>query len=431
MARGLYRRRKAGPNGKLKDVGAWVIDMRIKDVPEFAGIPKRLSKSSGVFPGQRNGEQVYREMKLMIKELIRDRDAATLRRIQNGTLSLPSVYARWKEGRIHLAKEYADRRVVKEWNGYIAESGLRPSTKVNRKAIVSALVAKGLLTEQTVVNDLPERLRAIRKHYEKTGQSSAFNTIRIELGSFLSKGLGMESDSPFLRDVMRVKQMPVEATREHHPFYTPRECADFCHELLKRPTGHASRYVESVLFMCRHGLRPEEFAGRNFEVDDKTGHLRVRGTKNKNAIRLVPLLTELPSFDPPKIDTLNRMFERMGTPVRCRDFRRTYSIWCLVAQIPENRVRAYMGHSGGSVTHVYQKATPKQELLDADRELLRKWFEAEMKKAPKVRQTVSLSSGYKDMVQGSLPSLSKLQKAANRESKAVRKARRTEFPKES
>ncbi|MCX5761741.1 MAG: hypothetical protein NTW72_09585, partial [Gemmatimonadetes bacterium] len=78
MARGLYRRRKAAKNGKLRDAGAYIIDMRIKNAPEFAGMNLRLVKTTGVLPQSRNASAIVQEMKLMIKELIRDRDAKTL-----------------------------------------------------------------------------------------------------------------------------------------------------------------------------------------------------------------------------------------------------------------------------------------------------------------------------------------------------------------
>lgn len=404
VTRGLYYRRKADRSGKLRNVGAAVIDMRIKDVPEFAGMNLRISKTSGVHRGQRNGETIVAEMKLMIKELIRDRNATALRKIQDGTLTLPSAYKRWREGRIHLAEEFADRRVVKEWLDYLKEAPLAEKTKANRRAVVAALKAKELLTDQTVVNDLPAVVKKIHRHYAATKQAPAFNTIMIELGAFLTKGLGMERNSQFVNDVLRVPRLKQETRRDPHPFHTPRECAEFCARLLRRPTPHSQHYVESVLFMCMHGLRPDEFSGRRFLIDPETEHLRVRGTKNPNAKRLVPLTLALPDFEPFRVDTLNRMFTRMKSPVRCRDFRRTFSIWCLQAGIPENRIRAYMGHAGQNVTQGYQRTVPRQAMLDADRDLLRAWYLKEMDRAPKPRERVLPPSALREVMRAvSLP----------------------------
>ncbi|MBA4072587.1 MAG: hypothetical protein C0497_12245 [Gemmatimonas sp.] len=394
MTTGLYRRRKAGKNGKLRDAGAYVIDMRIKRVPELAGIKQRLFKTTGVFPGHRNASTIVAEMKLMIKELIRERDIVTLRKIQSNVLSLPSAYKQWKTGRIHLAEGQEDKRVVKLWRSYIEHAPLAESTKTNRLAIVSALEAKDFLTAQTVVNELPELLKKIRRHYEGKKQAPAFNTIRIEVGAFLTKGLNMEPDSRFVRDTLRATPLPVRSRREHHPFYSPHDCEAFCADLLLRKTALNRVYVESVLFMCLHGLRPEEFAEKRFAVDPKTEHLRIAGTKNPNAARVVPLLWEYPSNTTPKIDTLNRLFERMKSPVRCRDFRRTYSIWCELAGLPSSRVRAYMGHAPETVTQTYQSTVPKQTTLDLDRATLVKWYQDELAKERQPRKRGAPATAY-------------------------------------
>lgn len=398
MSRGLYRRRKVDKSGKLRDAGAYVIDMRIKDVPEFAGMKLRLFKTTGVYPGQRNSAAIVSEMKLMVKELIRSRDAATLRKIQSGSLTLPSAYKRWREGRIHLAEEFADRRVVKEWLKYIDEAPLAQRTKANRRAIVAALQAKGLLTDKTVVNDLPDIAKRIHKRYAAAKQAAGFNTIMIEIGAFLTKGLGMDRTSQFVRDVLGVPRLKHETRRGRHPFLTPRECADFCVQLMRRPTPNARYFAESVLFMCMHGLRPDEFAGRRFGIDPETEHLRVRGTKNPNAKRVVPLSWEVPTFQPFAVDTLNAAFARMKSPVRCRDFRRTFSIWCIEAGIPQNRIAAYMGHAGQTVTQGYQTTIPRQTMLDNDRDALTEWYVKQLSQSPKTRKKVEPSSALRALM---------------------------------
>ena len=381
----MYRRRKAGKNGKLRDAGAYVIDMRIKRAPELAGIKPRLAKTTGVYPGHRNASTVVSEMKLMLKELIRERDAATLRQLQENKLSLPSLYKKWKQGRTHLAEPFEDQPVVKLWLRYLDQAVLAEKTKANRRAIVASLQAKELLTGQTVVNELPQVLARIRRYYEPKKQVSAFNTVRIEVRAFLTKGLGFETDSVLLRDVLRVPPLKQAKRREHHPFYSPLECVHFLTRLTKRATGQAKHYAASVLFMCMHGLRPHEFEGKCFVIDSETGHLRIAGTKNPNAQRLVPLQHKFVG-EPPRVDTLNRLFERMGTDTRCRDFRRTYSIWCELAGIPNPRIQSYMGHADHTVTQTYQRTVPRHTTLDEDRKKMHEWWKAEIAKAPASRK---------------------------------------------
>lgn len=397
MTRGLYQRRKRGIRGKFTNVGAYVIDMRIKRVPELAGLKPRLFKTTGVLPGMRNSETVVREMKLMIKALILNRDVSTLRRIQENKLSVASAYEAWKAGRLHLAQGYEDQSILKLWRRYYQHAQVAESTKANRLAIIAALVSKKLMSEEDVINDLPIILPRIRRHYALTKRAVVFNTIRVEVKAFLTHGLDMDSSSPLVRAVDRIPAMKRLKRRDHHPFYSPHECVEFCQQLLKRPNPKAELYAASVLFMCRHGLRPEEFAGRQFSVDPETGHLRILGTKNPNAERVVPYLWEFGSASPPKIDTLNRAFWRMKSKTRCRDFRRTFALWCEAARIPNSHVQAYMGHAARTVTQTYQQSVPKQVTLDEDRRVLEKWFNKELATMPAKRQEVAPLSAFRAM----------------------------------
>ena len=375
--------------------------MRIKNVPEFAGMRLRLAKSTEVFPGDRNAASVVREMKLMIKELIRTRDAATLKRIQDNKLTLASAHAKWRTGRLHLAEGHEDKRVVKAWREYYAKATMAEVTRKNRLSIIDALLSHELISNTAVVNELPEILADIRRHYEKEKQHNAFNSTRIELLAFLRRGLGFEDGSLFIQAVRKVPPLRQPRRKEHHPFESPRQMMEFCASLAGRQTPHASVYAESVLFMCVHGLRPEEFAQRRFEVDSETLHLRIRGTKNENADRIVPLMVEYPAqLQPPRIETLNRLFERMGLPVRCRDFRRTYAVWCEAAGIVQSRIRAYMGHADSSVTHTYQRVKPRVAILDEDRDQLRAWLNARLKEAPSARKVPDLKSGLSLIMAG-------------------------------
>ena len=364
MPKGLYRRRTAHPKtGKLRHTGAYVREIHLpKDVPEFAGMKRRFVRTTGLRPGDRNAEVIVAEIKRMIKELIRERNKGVLRKIEKKSMSLLSLHKWWKEGRVHLARDYEKYRVVEEWNRYYDEGPHSSTTKVNRKAVVAGLVSKGFLTDQTVVNDLPGILVKVRRHYEAKKQVPAFNIIRIELIAFLTRGLGMESDDAFVRELERVRPLKQGKRREHQPFDTPRECADFCAQILKRPTSDASLYAESVLFMCKHGLRPQEFEDKKFQIDPATEHLRINGTKNPNAKRVAPLSSSFLPENPPKIGTLNMMFARMGSPVRCRDFRRTFAVWCQSAGIPQARISAYMGHGAKTMTQRYQAPSPNLPL---------------------------------------------------------------------
>lgn len=388
---GLYRRRPQGKGEPKRFVGAYILDMRIKDVPEFAGINKRIVKSTEVFPGDRDAERLVREMKAMVKELIRNRDADPLKRIQDGSLSIRSAYTKWKTGRLHLAYGFEGENLLKLWRDYYAKASYAPATQKSRKAMLDALVSHGLLTDENVVNDLPDVLAGARDHYARRKKHQQFNTIRFEAVAFAKGKLRVDDASPFLQAVRKSEPLKLVGRREHHPLDTPRALRSLLESLEARetiPTPARRSYQSAALFMCLHGLRRDEFDRQQFETDKHTGHLRIHGSKNDNAKRVVPRMMMLETGDlMPNPASLNRIFERMGSPVRCRDFRRTYSVWCERAGIPANRLRVYIGHAEMTMTQLYQRQKITREMLDDDRERFRQWFDEEFQKpAPEPRE---------------------------------------------
>jgi hypothetical protein len=382
----VFRAQTRNPSGKRRQYGTLVLDMRLKKLKEFRGMNLRLKKATGIPANARNAVEIVGQMKRMIRELERKRNVKKLRAIQNGDLSLASAFAFWQDGRLDLAQEHGDKKILMHWRAYIGT--LKGDiTRSNRLDVVQAVENHGLISEKNVLNDLPLLLKNIRLHYENQKQYVMFNTIRIELLSFLTKGLDIKGDSTLLRETMDVRRFTKLKRRKHHPFLSPRDCAVFCSEVQNRKSVHAERYVETILFLCLHGLRPTEL--EKIGIDPSTKHLKVTGTKNTNADRVVPLAVrpdELPT-NPPKIDTLNKLFERMGSPVRVRDFRRTYSRWTDESGISYLRYKVYLGHGNRSVTEHYQQADPDRDALDEDAEKLRVWFDAELKRTPTKKET--------------------------------------------
>jgi hypothetical protein len=381
------RTKTRSPSGKLHAYGTLVLDMRLKKLKEFRGMSLRLKKATGIPASARNAVEIVKQMKLMIRELERKRDVMKLRAIQNGDLKLLSALVLWQEGRLDLAEAHGDKKILKHWRDYINTEIRREVTRRNRLVIVAALENHGFISGKNVLSELPSLLRKIHVHYKTQKQFVMFNTVRIELLLFLKKGLGLEDDSTLVLEIKKIPRLDVLEKRKHHPFLSPRDCRAFCSDVQSRKSVHAEQYVETILFLCLHGLRPTEL--EKIEIDPSTKHLKVTGTKNKNADRIVPLVVrpdELPAR-PPKIDTLNKLFERMGSPVRVRDFRRTYSRWTKESGISYLHYKVYLGHGNRSVTELYQEADPDQRALDEDADKLREWFEAELKKTPTKRET--------------------------------------------
>jgi hypothetical protein len=381
-----FRTQARSPSGKLRAYGTLVLDMRLKKLEEFRGMSLRLKKATGIPASARNAVEIVKQMKLMIRELERKRDVKKLRAIQNGDLSLASAFVLWQEGRLDLAEEHGDKKVLKHWRAYINTANRREITRRNRLVIVAALENHGFISAKNVLNDLPSLLKRIRLHYKNAKQLVMFNTIRIELLSFLKEGLELDEESGVVRAVKKVPRFKKLVRRKHHPFLSPSDCADFCREVKNGKSVHKNHYANVILFACLHGVRPTEL--NKIEIDPTTEHLKVVGTKNENADRVVPLLLspdQLPT-NPPKIDTLNRLFERMGSQVRVRDFRRTYSRWVEEAGISHLHYKVYLGHGSRTVTDLYQRADPDQSALDEDAKKLQVWFDKELKRTPTERQ---------------------------------------------
>ena len=129
--------------------------------------------------------------------------------------------------------------------------------------------------------------------------------------------------------------------------------------------------------MALHGLRPEEFANGLWQRDTKTGHIRINGTKTKNAVRVVPNITWLKP-EPRSLKNLQMRlyFLKPPTPVRARDFRRTASVWWEAAGIPRSRYRYYMGHGAVEMTDRYQVRSLTEAILNEDKQKLETWIQS-------------------------------------------------------
>jgi hypothetical protein len=371
--KGLYRQKKY-IDGKLVHAGSFRVDVRTP----FASCP-RIAKLTGVFPGTPRAKERVSQIKEMLHDLVVSRDETTLLRIHRGELKLLDALHFWLQGRIALADSFQSEPLIARLEGYISSAVLRDTTKTRNRAIVAALMNKGLLQKDHTVRQIPEALRAIRRHYELSGNAAMFNNTRMMILAFLKKGLGYDNTSRIYLDVQAVEQLKLVRRRDHHPFLSPHDMLDLIARLRAKGSPAGQQYAHAVAFMCFHSLRPNEFTSGSFERDNATGHLRINGTKNPNAYRVVPMLNYFHGA-PPKLGTLNATLTRLvpPTPVRCRDFRRTYSVWCEAAGIPRSRYQRYLGHAVTDVTAIYQQTRPTRETLDEDQQRLLEWLREEM-----------------------------------------------------
>ena len=379
---GLFRQRQV-VNGKRQSVGSYRIDM----LTPFSSVP-RLVKSSGVFPTTPNARDRVREIKLMVKDLIVDRDESTLVKLQRGQVKLLDALHYWKQGRISQVESHLHEPLIPQLRAYIDRGVLAATTQKRCHATVNALIAKQLLNDNHLVRDVVEILQDARDRYDGAHQPEGYNNLRIFLLGFIRKHLRHPRTSLLYQQVSGLEALAVRGRQAHHPLLTPHDLVALLQQIATRDTlssDDRDRYAQLVVMMCFHGMRPTEFLSARWERDKSTGHLRIRGTKTPLSNRVVPMMTYFRAYHatPIRLGTINSVFERIGIETRLRDFRRTYSIWCELAGIPRARLQRYLGHAPRDVTDIYQQVTPQRAVLNEDRDRLRAWFEAGLKQKRK------------------------------------------------
>lgn len=359
----LYRHRSK-VNGATRPVGSYTIDIRTKTVG-------RIFKSTGIFPSNKHAVDLLQEIRFMIKDLDISRDEIRLGRIKHGTVRLLDALVAYKTGCDSAAEAHGHKLLGPTMRTWLSSYSVSQYTIRQYTSYIERFERMGVITPRTVVRDVPEIVRALRKKFNQESKAIYFRSLRTMFISFLKGGLGYDDDSLLLKGVMRVPRVPVRFRREHHPLRT-------IHDLIAlgdrintngRWKNRKVDYREWIYFMVFTGLRPTEFERGLWEIDSKTGHLLIRGTKTINARRIIPMI----AFLEPRSRRLANLQMRLinldpPTPVRSRDFRRTAAIWFEEAGIPRSRYSYYLGHGARDVTALYEQRTPSKEELDSDRE---------------------------------------------------------------
>lgn len=374
-------RAKRRVDGEWKPVGSYLIDVRTKAVG-------RIAKASGVFPETRNGTELIQQIRMMLRELDTNRDIGKLTQIKQGKVHLLDALAAWKAGRLNFAESYAGDPLLPRLEQWLAVTPVSGITIKQYRNYIARLQRLGMISPATKVRDCADVLRAVRTVMAKEHKAVYFGNIRQMFMSFLVNHLGYDAESHVLRDVKRILPLKVKKRREHHPLRGPRDLIELGARINTsgRWGNREVDYKSWIYFMALTGMRPTEFERGLWERDAATGHLRIKGTKTRNAVRVIPLIMWL---EPAK-RTLGNLQMRLvnlepPTVVRARDFRRTSAVWYEQAGVPRSRYAYYLGHGPKDMTALYESRTPTKDELDADRASLLAWLE-EQKAAPKVEE---------------------------------------------
>ena len=338
----------------------------------------RIQKSTGIGVNIPNSTRLFNQIKEMIKELDVSRDYDKLLLIKTGKVKLLDCLKDFQLGRQSFISSYSNHPLLDEFNKYIKVSGLSEKTKSSYKQSVKHLANISLITPDTKVRDIPDILRITRNRYEQERKSVSFNRVRGYLLSFLRKHCSYEETNPILVNTKNIKSLPLKHIREHHPITSYHQLVSLLN-IINSKYGKNKNidtrlpYDEWILFWCFTGLRPDEFYNGKWTRDKKTGHIRILGTKTSNANRVVPNVFWL---SPEKRNQygLTERLTKLDVPYRPRDFRRTYSVFLELINIPQSRIRYYMGHGNVGVTQLYQTNIPTEQILNEDMNSIKEWI---------------------------------------------------------
>ena len=384
--KGVHRIKKI-KNGKKVETGSFIIQFTTR----FPNC-KRLQLTTSIYPFTRNAAGIISEMKMMLKEMNRVSDVERFIKMKDGTLKLCDVYEAWKSGKSHLLQGNEYKLLIPELETY-RTSGIHAAyTAEIAKAWLATFQKKQFMNENSKIADLPQIVQKAQTHYVLTKKHAMFNLSRIYFLGFVRKHCGHATQSALYQSIQRVETLKITARKPHRPFESPRD-VDALIETIRsnnRITDEKKQmYSDAIQMLAFHAFRPTEFFQLKWERDTLTGHLRIKGTKTAQSVRVVPMLLFPTQYRASKLGSyrltdkaLNEAIEPTGVLSRSRDFRRSWSIWAEKAQIPRSRILAYMGHKGRQMTHLYQQREITRAELDEDCKKLQTFIDNERATTP-------------------------------------------------
>lgn len=390
----MFRQRRKDPRGRSAATGSIMIDVRTR----FASC-RRIAKATGVYPNERNAKQTVEDIKAMIREFSKHGDEETPVKIHTGKLTLLDALKFWRQGRIDVAYGDGHTPLLAELQKYNATARISRVTRRNFVEHATFLEKKGFVDKKTTVGELPQITWTLSQHFAQHGKADRFNGLRSYFLGFVTKHLKHKKASPIYSKISEIPQHAIKRRKPHNPFESPRDMYALLRQVdgIKTiPKERRRQYKEAIYFMCLHGLRPHEYAEGLFTLDESppggTGHLRIQGSKNVSARRVVPLFVNPAALRarPVKYSSLHSVLLRTGAKQNIRDFRRTYAIWLEKAGIPESRARYYMGHQAESMTQHYRTRPMSRQMLDEDEAVFRVWFQKELDMPTPMNRTKTL-----------------------------------------
>lgn len=359
---------RAGDKKGLR--GSFIIDRRTR--------VGRIAVASGT-----NRVPTFKRLNEMLTALNETGRDDILRAIRDGDLLPLSVYDAFRSNELHrlpLGKELLPlKETMTLWNQSAEVSKQR---KADNKSGIKRLSEKVAL-----VANLPDALIAVRSDLAREQHPAQFNRIRATALAFVRDTL-KRSHRLYgeVRDVPLMKE--VKQPDRHILSWTDVQA------IAEKMTDARDR--AAVYGMALTGMGPKEWYVDGWKLGEN--RVTIYGAKRKARTRIVPCVrvarfaSPVPAAGVGSTREKRRFGERLFSLAGYRpyDLRRTYANWLEASNVPRTRRIAYLGHSGGDVTSLYERHEVEQFLVEDARRI-----EAYLALAP-ITSHITLASGEAD-----------------------------------
>jgi hypothetical protein len=236
-----------------------------------------------------------------------------------------------------------------------------------------------VLGRDLLVGDLPDGLRELKRIQQKRGQTTPFTNSKQLVQKFVKENTRLEQDSTIYREVKRVKdftshqKLTMGNKTSKNPLSSPSELDKWFHDL-EVPTD----LKEWISFMCLTGVHRQEILNGLQEEQSPIRHLRAFGTKTRGRFdRVIPLVQEIPHHPFPSKKRMTVTVKKMGGRSEY-DLRRTFSVWCLRAGIPQLHIASYMGHKVGQTQTTQYQREEVFKWIPEDVKTLKTWVQQQI-----------------------------------------------------
>lgn len=333
---------RAGDKKGLR--GSFIIDRRTR--------VGRIAVASGT-----NHVPTFKRLNEMVTTLNETGRADLLRSLRDGELSPLAVYEAFRVNELH---KLPTSEVMKSLRGEMLKWIEGTDCSAAQKAAHKTAMTK--LTEYSkVVADLPRCLQAYRESCRKAKTPSQFNRVRASTLAFIRDTL--KRSHRLYGEVRDVPLMKEKKSPERH-------ILSWVEVQAIAPKLEDARDRAALYGMVLTGMGPKEWYIDGWKLSD--GRITIHGEKRASRARIVPAVRTLRYASPQPQSDVGRERERRRfgerllsvAGIRPYDLRRTYANWLESAGIARTRRIAYLGHSGGDVTSIYERHEVDQFLAE-------------------------------------------------------------------